>query len=158
MKNIGIFEGCEKLAKNFGEAVKNKNVVIETLDIAVGVANNLFLDKVKDNLFRKCTPRERKFLNLKTTEGIALLSSIFKSLIVRESIAVPGSYEFEFQHIRVGITDSEINHNGFFFDSGRDEIREIIDGFSEELGLLFQAIFYSDEKQILTLYFEEISK
>lgn len=149
-----IFEGCSVLAVIFGKAVKKRSAVMETLDKEVESAKELFLRKLRNDLLTRFTSREWKFLSLKTTENEALLSLIIKNLLVIES-TVPGSYEFKFQYIRVEITDSEINDNGFYFDSGRNEIKDIIYAFSERLGLLSRATFYPNDKQTLAIWFKD---
>jgi len=152
--NTEIFKRCSELANIFGEAVKKRSAVMETLDKEVESTKKLFLHRLRNDLLTRFTVREWKFLNLKTTENEALLSLIIKNLLAIES-TVPGSYEFKFQYIRVEITDSEINDNGFYFDSGRDEIKAIIDSFSEKFGLLYHSAFYLNDKPTLTIWFED---
>lgn len=147
-----IFKGCKRVARGLNVVRERRSQVLKQFDDAITLHKEILTDKIQNNLISKCTKREKEFLNLRVADGKKLLDYIVEQFDVYESI-VPGLYQFKTGHMFMRITDSEINNNGFYFDTGRNEISEILYSiFTEKLGMIVSEIFDQDDKFCLSVW------
>ncbi len=150
-----IFNSC----KEFMQELVSKNEEIEKIQNERSISRKKVFAQIEKNLLIQCTAREKEFLSLRTPQYSTILELVLELFHwpVKTSIPVAGSFLFNFEPLTFNITDSEFNSNGFFYDSGRDEIRNLASSiFEKKLKLPFTRLsFDHNEKYMATFLFAE---
>lgn len=143
---INIFNNCEEIAKNLAMQVTKSPDDSKPYREAL-------LRKIQDNILYQCNAREIEFLDLKIIMGGRLINYIVDRFDVVEG---QDCYFFKINPMVISFTDSELNHSSFYFDSGRAEIRMIVNSiFNEKLGIDFKLLFDHNDQYVLSLFSNE---
>lgn len=152
MKENKIFDGCKEIAKDLEDVRKRRIQIVKEFDNSIKSNKKLLFEKIRDNLMTQCSKREKEFLGLKMADGEKLLNYLIRQFDVSESIRWDDRYTFKVKALQMRFTDSELNNNEFYFDSGKTEIRKIVNSiFSEKLGIDVGVSFDQNDKYCLLL-------
>lgn len=152
MEYTFVFKGCEEMAVSLADKLKaltkaQADIETEKFNVLVFIKN-----KVKE-LFAE---KEQNFLNLKTTGGTTVIEFIADHIVAGPSVVLQHIDKTRLMlddFLLIKIISDEINNAGFCYDSGRKELKAVVQSIMDKFGIpLMQIEFDYDESYVLAIH------
>ncbi len=118
MEQISIFKGTQEIVKTIFNKQSEVTQLQKTIDEEKEKLRKILISS------SDFSEEEKRFLGLNVVFSIdSVLDSIINKIVVTEK-------EIYIRSFTIEIGSNEINHNGFAFDTGRRELRAIVDSIA----------------------------